>query len=37
VRYYNKALNLMPQNPSLREQRLLINGGNNFSWFFCNE
>lgn len=37
VRYYNKALNLMPQNPSLREQRLLINGGNNSSWFLCNE
>jgi hypothetical protein len=37
VRYYNKALNLIPQNPSLREQRLLINGGNNFNWYFCDQ
>jgi hypothetical protein len=37
VRYYNKALNLMPQHPSLREQRLLINNGNNSSWYFCND
>jgi hypothetical protein len=37
VRYYNKALNLMPQHPSLREQRLLINNGNNASWYFCND
>jgi hypothetical protein len=37
LRYYNRALNLIPQNPALREQRLLINGGNNSSWYLCNE